>query len=145
MNEAFDLVKVALLYSDSLNHRGHEPAVLAPAHLSAKQRLPRSWLKVFLIDKPKTTSCGARLTIVEGPLTGLHKLKHADLGGLRLVWLRVRDSKRPERSDNRRSLYLNPKYSLEGAVAICEPQVLNRNGGRLWTMLQPQGERINQR
>ena len=135
MNEAFDLVKVALLYSDPLNHRSHEPAVLAPAHLSAQQRLPCSWLKVFRIDISKTTSCGARLTIFKEPFTRLHKLKHADLGGLRLVWLRVRHSKRPERSDNRRSLYINPRYSIEGAAAVCEPQVLNGKGSRLWTML----------
>ncbi len=60
-NEADDLIIASLLQSNPLNHRSHKSAVLAPAHLSAEQRLPCGILEVLAIDNPKTTSCSARL------------------------------------------------------------------------------------
>lgn len=55
---------------------------------------------------------------------GLYPYRHADRAGLRLGWLKVRYSKRPERSDNRRF------------VTVCESQVRIRRGGRVWMMVQ---------
>lgn len=83
MNKTSDFVKVALLQLDSLKHQSDKLAVLAPAHLSAEQRLPCRRLKVLAIDDSKTSSCGPRLATLYKSLIRLLPFRHAGQDGLR--------------------------------------------------------------
>lgn len=84
-HETFRLIVSALFGSDSLHHQSYKLAILATAHLTGKQRLPRSWLKVSLVDSSKITSCGEWFTNFYKPWIGSFPLRHAQLAGLRLV------------------------------------------------------------
>lgn len=83
VNKTSDFVIVALLQLGSLNHQGNELAVLAPAHLSAEQRLPCGRLKVLAIDDSKTSSYGPWRTTFYKSLLKLLPFGHAEQDGLR--------------------------------------------------------------